>query len=178
MRKTIIMAILLAGCSAAPESIVSSDDAANPAKLGTWRVVTTAENMTINDPSASGDGHPVQQQQLDAMGSRSTITCGEPSIDSVERLLSFYPKDIKMKDCEISDMTKEGTSQRAVMACEGDVPEGKPSQKITVTNTLELAENKSRAESEIYVEGITRTGETGNATVSFTHRFERIGDCA
>ena len=85
MRTAVIMAGLLAGCGNAPGVV---DDPANPAKLGTWRVVTTAQSMNVNDPSVRGDGHPTQQQQLDALSNRSTLTCGKPSIDSMNKLLS------------------------------------------------------------------------------------------
>ena len=174
MRTAVIMAGLLAGCGNAPGMI---DDPANPAKLGTWRVVTTAQSMTINARSGPGDGHPTQQGQLDEMGSRSTMTCGEPGIDSVEKLLAFYPQAMKIRDCSVSDMTKEGASHATVMVCAG-AGNGPSPPKVTVTGTMNLGEAEASAESELYFQGVKPTGETESGTISFKHSFERIGDCA
>ena len=105
------------------------------------------------------------------------MTCGEPTIDSAEALRTLYPQSMKIRDCSVSDMTKEGASQATVMVCTGAGNNQSP-PKVTVTGTLNLAEAEAIAESELYFQGVKPTGETESGTISFKHRFERIGDCA
>ena len=111
------------------------------------------------------------------MSSRSTMTCGEPSIDSVDKVLAFYPQAMKIRDCSVSDLTKESASQATVMVCAG-AGNGASPPKVTVTGTINLAEAEASADSELYFQGVKPSGESESGTISFKHRFERIGDCA
>ena len=182
MRMTLMIAGLLAGCSNLPTRI---DDPANPAQLGTRRVVTTAESLTEvgftisrNNPHESENIRENAKSTLASLSGRSTLVCGEPRIDTADAVSSLVP-GTKMRECSVSDLTREGATQAAVLQCMGD-PGSKQqsSNKITITSTADLAPAEATAQTELYIQHTRPTGETRSGTISLTHRFERIGDCA
>jgi hypothetical protein len=178
-------ALVLAGCGMAA---AATDDAANPARLGAWKLAPPLVSLNV-------DGQTIPREQLtsfrdvldgdlggenpfaygvDSLRRDRSALCYEPGKDAVADARQVLPRAMA-GDCTVTNEIIEGATKRAVLKCPFEL-RGKQGV-ATVATTARLSADASDTEMRVELAAKQKTGATEMITLRFEVDGKRTGDC-